>query len=71
MITSNNSRHVFWLPPGALMHGEDMLGGWYFWDESEQLGGGPYGTERQALDALGSYAEEYLADWPTKSPTVP
>ncbi len=58
MFKSANNEHVVWFPPGMLLHGDTLYGGWYFWDETEQLGGGPHHTELQATQALREYAEQ-------------
>lgn len=34
-----------------------MEGGWYFTDETENFGGGPYSTEKEAIEELNKYAE--------------
>lgn len=34
-----------------------LEGGWYFTDETEDFGGGPYSTEKEATDELNKYAE--------------
>lgn len=32
-----------------------MEGGWYFVDEAEDFGGGPYLTEKEAIEQLNQY----------------
>ena len=34
-----------------------MEGGWYFTDETENFGGGPYLTEKEAIEELNKYAK--------------
>lgn len=55
MIRSNLNNNVIWFPAGTYLHGETLLGGWYFWNESQLLGGGPYSKERDAIAALVEY----------------
>ena len=53
-LTSANYDHVFWAPPGTLLQGQTLSGGWYFWDE---VGGftGPYATEKECFTTLTDY----------------
>lgn len=61
MLTSSKSRHVFWCPPGMLLQDQTAVGGWYFWDEVGGLGGGPYLTEKAAIDGLDAYVRQLNA----------
>lgn len=56
MIQSRTNKHVWYIFPGALSEGKNMAGGWYFTDETENFGGGPYSTEKEAIDELNRYA---------------
>lgn len=56
MIQSTHSKHVYYVPPGTLYEGKSLEGGWYFTDETENFGGGPYSTEKEAIDELNKYA---------------
>jgi len=62
MIQSTHSRHIYYILPGALVEDKTMAGGWYFIDEAETIGGGPYATEKEAIDKLNEYACE-LNKW--------
>ena len=56
MIQSKHNRHIYYVFPGSLCEGKTMEGGWYFIDETETFGGGPYTTEKEAKDELEKYA---------------
>lgn len=57
MVQSRQNKHVWYVFPGSLSgRGESMVGGWYYVDETEDFGGGPYLTEREAIDQLNKYA---------------
>jgi hypothetical protein len=47
---------VWYVPPGSLYEDKSMEGGWYFCDETENFGGGPYLTEKEAIEELNKYA---------------
>jgi hypothetical protein len=47
--------------PELLLAGYCGLG-WYFWNESFDYVYGPYGSEKEAEDALGEYCREFLGD---------
>lgn len=66
MIQSTHNRHVLYVFPGSLNEGKSMEGGWYFTDETENFGGGPYSTEKEAIEELNKYAE-----WLTGGESVP
>ena len=57
MIQSRHNKHVWYLPPGSLCEGKTMEGGWYFVDETDNFGGGPYTSEKEAIEELNKYAE--------------
>lgn len=50
------------MPPGTLIEEKTIEGGWYFWDEADLLGGGPYPTEKEALIKLNEYADQLYKD---------
>jgi hypothetical protein len=56
MIQSRHEKCVWYVFPGALYEGKSMAGGWYFTDETESFGGGPYVTEKEAIEELNKYA---------------
>lgn len=56
MIQSRHNKHVWYVLPGSLSEGKTLAGGWYFCDETENFGGGPYSTEKEAIDELNKYA---------------
>ena len=56
MIQSKHNKYVYYVFPGALNEGKSMEGGWYFIDEAEDFGGGPYLTEKVAIEELNKYA---------------
>ena len=56
MINSRNFEHVVWVPQGTSYESDSLNEGWYFWDEIGNLGGGPYKTEKEAVDKLNEYA---------------
>ena len=56
MIQSTHNKHVWYVFPGALCQGKSMEGGWYFTDETENFGNGPYLTEKEATEELLKYA---------------
>lgn len=56
MIQSTHNKHVWYVFPGALCHSKTMEGGWYYTDETENFGNGPYSTEKEAIDELNKYA---------------
>jgi hypothetical protein len=41
--------------PGALYEQKTMEGGWYFTDETDNFGG-PYSSEKEAIEELNKYA---------------
>lgn len=57
MIQSRHNKYVWYVFPGASNEGKSMEGGWYFTDETENFGGGPYSTEKEAIEELNKYAE--------------
>jgi len=57
MIQSKHEKCVWYVPPGFLCEGKSMEGGWYFTDETENFGGGPYLTEKEAIEQLYKYAK--------------
>jgi hypothetical protein len=58
MIESKSFKHVVWFPEGSYCEQDHNLGeGWYFWDETGSLAGGPYTTEKEAADELNRYCE--------------
>lgn len=56
MIQSRHNRCIWYVFPGAMIEGKSLEGGWYFTDETENFGGGPYSTEKEAIDELNRYA---------------
>ncbi len=56
MIQSKHNKHIWYVPPGSLYEKKTLEGGWYFVDETESFGGGPYSTEKEAIDELNKYA---------------
>jgi len=56
MIQSRHNKHVWHVPTGSLYEGKSLAGGWYFTDETESFGGGPYSTEKEAIEELNKYA---------------
>ena len=59
MYQSRNDSKVYWFPQGAYHDANEpeLQEGWYFYDEVDDLGGGPYSTERMAIDGLTRYCE--------------
>lgn len=57
MIQSKNNKNVWYIFPGALIEKKTFEGGWYFTDETENFGGGPYASEQEAIDELNKYVE--------------
>lgn len=51
------TKTVFYNPINNNIQEENKPEGWYFWDELGLLGGGPYKTEEEAIEALNKYAE--------------
>ena len=60
MFSSYLYKHVVWFAKGSLIEDEVLDEGWYFWDESGMLGGGPYPTEVDAADQLKLYCYQVL-----------
>ena len=60
MLNSHLYPHIVWFADGTRMEDDDLKEGWYFWDESGMLGGGPYGTELDAADQLNLYCRQVL-----------
>lgn len=64
-------KHVFWCPKGTDLDGTpSKVDGWYFWDETGQLGGGPYPTEGEAHASLGRYSAELNGSVPESRPCI-
>jgi len=61
-LKSGETSNVFWAPPGMLCQNDTLIGGWYFWDEVGQLGGGPFHTESTAIGELRKYAQSLNQD---------
>lgn len=57
MVPSNHNKNVYYVFPGALIEGKTLDGGWYWIDETEAIGGGPYAEEKKAIEELHKYAE--------------
>lgn len=57
MIQSRHNRCIWYVLPGAMYEKKSMEGGWYFTDETENFGGGPYLTEKEAIEELNKYAK--------------
>ena len=55
MIQSKHDKHVWYVFPGEMVEGKTMEGGWYFIDETESFGGGPYTSEKEAIESLNKY----------------
>jgi len=62
MIQSRHEKCVWYVFPGAMMEKKSMEGGWYFTDETENFGGGPYLTEKEAIEELNKYAAWLTGD---------
>lgn len=56
MIYSKIYQHIFWIPEGTVIEDEIRATGWYYWDETDQLGGGPFNNEKLAHAALERYS---------------
>jgi hypothetical protein len=52
---SKKCNHVYWFPADYKVGNEYLQDGWYFFDETECIGGGPYDTEDQAIAKLNEY----------------
>jgi predicted RNA-binding Zn-ribbon protein involved in translation (DUF1610 family) len=62
---SQYCRNVWWYPQGYLHDEEPLEEGWYFYDEAQLLGGGPYKNEITAISAINEYAARLSlpGDW--------
>jgi hypothetical protein len=56
MIQSRHEKCIWYVFPGSKYESKSMEGGWYFTDETENFGGGPYSTEKEAIEELNKYA---------------
>ena len=61
MIQSKHNNNVWYVFPGAILEDKTLEGGWYFVDETQGFGGGPYLTEKVAIEELNTYAR-YLSN---------
>ncbi len=70
IMTAKNGQ-TFWCPKGTDLDGmPSKVSGWYFWDETGQLGGGPYPTESEAVASFGRYIAELRGEAPESRPCI-
>ncbi len=58
---SEKNDHVFCVRKKGWLQNHKVKEGWYFWDETGMLGGGPYATEKLANEMLSEYANQLNA----------
>lgn len=50
-------KYVFYVPEKIAIQAEDVEQGWYFWDETGVIGGGPYPNEKVCIERFDVYGE--------------